>query len=482
MLDLRPVLFINGLMLAMLGTGMLVPALIDLYFANPDWLVFMAAAATSLFVAGALIMTQRGTYDRLTTRQAFLLTVAAWIILPAFGALPFAYSAMGISYADAYFEAMSGLTTTGATIIVGLDTAPPGILMWRAILSWLGGVGIIVMAVAVLPMLQVAGYQLFKTESSDNSEKIIPRVTQLVGAISTAYGTLTALCILLLWGAGMSFFEAVAHGFATLSTGGFSTSDASIAHFNSPVIDVILCFFMLCAGLPFVLIYQALIGRPHVLFRDSQVRFYLGVLAFLVCMMWAWLLFFQDMEIFRALRYASFNVIAVVTGTGFASTDYSLWGTFAFGAFFLMTFMGGCAGSSAGGIKMFRFRILFSMAQAQMRRLLQPSGVFLARYNGRPVPASTVGSVMSFLFLFVVSFLMFTIGLLAMGLDLVTAASGAASALANVGPGLGDIIGPAGNYQPLPDSAKWLLSFAMMMGRLELMTVLILFTPSFWRA
>lgn len=481
MLDLRPVLYINGLMLTVLGIGMTVPALIDYSFANSDWQVFMAASATSLFVAGALIFANRGAYDRLTTRQAFILTVSAWLILPAFGALPFAYSALQIDYTDAYFEAMSGLTTTGATVLTGLDTAPPGILMWRAILHWLGGVGIIVMAVAVLPMLQIAGFQLFRMESSDNSEKIVPRASQLTGVIATAYLILTFICIMLLWTAGMTFFEAVAHAFSTMSTGGFSTSDASIGHFNSARIDIIVTVFMFIAGIPFTLTYQVMRGKAGVLLRDTQVRFYFGSIVFLILFVWGWLALFRGMEPLSALRYTSFSVISIVTGTGFATVDYSMWGSFAFGLFFLMTFMGACAGSSSGGIKMFRFHILFSMVHAQIRRLLQPSGVFSARYNGRPVPASTVGSVMSFLFLFIVSFLTFTIALLATGLDLTTAATGAATALANVGPGLGDIIGPVGNFQPLPDTAKWILSLAMMMGRLELFTVLILLTPGFWR-
>lgn len=482
MLDLRPVLFINGLMLAVLGVGMLVPALIDLYFANPDWQVFMAAAATSLFVAGALIMTHRGTYDRLTTRQAFLLTAGAWVLLPAFGALPFVYSALNMSYADGYFEAMSGLTTTGATVIVGLDTAPPGILMWRAILHWLGGLGIIVMAIAVLPMLQIAGFQLFRMESSDNSEKIVPRVEQLAGGIAIVYLLLTTLCILAYWTSGMTFFEAVAHSFATISTGGFSTSDSSIAYFKSPLIEFWVTIFMALSALPFTLYYQAIIGRPMRLVRDQQVQLFLMVLVALIGTTTLWLVINNNFSFLTALRYTSFNIVSVITSTGFASTDYQTWGPFAAGLFFLITFMGGCSGSTTGGIKMFRFRILFSMVSAQIRRLLQPNGVFTARYNGRPVPASTVGSVMSFLFLFVASFLVFTIALLTTGLDLVTAASGAATALANVGPGLGDIIGPAGNFQPLPDGALWILSLAMMMGRLELFTVLILLTPGFWRA
>lgn len=481
MLDLRPVLYINGLMLAVLGVGMTVPALIDYSFANPDWQVFMAASATSLFVAGALIFANRGAYDRLTTRQAFILTVSAWLILPTFGALPFAYSALQVDYAGAYFEAMSGLTTTGATVLVGLDTAPPGILMWRAILNWLGGVGIIAMAIAVLPMLQIAGYQLFRMESSDNSEKIVPRVSQLAGIILMVYVGITIVCIIAYDASGMTFFEAVAHAFATVATGGFSTSDASFGHFNSPLLDFWATLFMALSALPYTLYFQAIRGRPLSLIKDDQVRLFFMVLTGLIGIASLWLVMFKDYAPLTALRYTSFNLVSVITTTGFVSTDYQIWGAFAAGLFFFATFLGGCSGSSAGAIKMFRFRILFSMAYAQARKLLQPSGVLPARYNGRPVPAAVMGSVASFFFLYVVVFLIFTIACLATGVDLITAASGVAQAMGNVGPGLGDIIGPAGNCQSLPASTKWLFSLAMLVGRLELLTVLVLFTPGFWR-
>ena len=481
MLDLRPVLYINGLILAVLGVGMTVPALIDWSYDNPDWQVFMAASATSLFVAGALILTNRGTYDRLTTRQAFILTVSAWLILPAFGALPFVYSALQVDYAGAYFEAMSGLTTTGATVLVGLDTAPPGILMWRAILNWLGGVGIIAMAITVLPMLQIAGFQLFRMESSDNSERIVPRVSQLAGIILMVYLGLTIVCIIAYDASGMTFFEAVAHAFATVATGGFSTSDASFGHFNSPLLDFWATLFMPLSALPYTLYFQAIRGQPFSLIKDDQVRLFFIVLAGLIGIASLWLVMFKDYAPLTALRYTSFNLVSVITTTGFISTDYQTWGAFAAGIFFFATFLGGCSGSSTGAIKMFRFRILFSMAYAQARKLLQPNGVLPARYNGRPVPATVMGSVASFFFLYVVVFLIFTIACLATGVDLITAASGVAQAMGNVGPGLGDIIGPAGNFQPLPASTKWILSLAMLVGRLELLTVLVLFTPGFWR-
>lgn len=482
MLDLRPVLYINGLLLIVLGLGMTVPILIDVYYANPDWQVFLAAAIVTEFIGVALVFTNRGAGTRLAMRQAFLLTASVWLILPAFGALPIAFSELDVSYVDAFFEAMSGLTSTGATVITGLDTAPPGILIWRAILLWLGGVGIIVMVLSIMPALQIAGYQLFRTEFSDSSEKIVPRIGQLAGIIIRVYLAITAACITCYWLAGMTLFEAVAHAFSTVATGGFSVFDASIGHYDSVAIEAVVTIFMALAAVPFTLYFRAFHGEPRALLRDNQVQLYFGLMFTLVALLTSWLWLWKGQDPVSAFRYASFNLVAVMTGSGFATTDYQLWGTFAVALFFFVSFTGGCAGSSSGGIKMFRFWILFSMIRSRMKLLLQPHGVFTPRYNGRPVSTATLGSVMSFLFLFILSFLALTVALMATGLDMTTAASGAVAALANVGPGLGDIIGPAGNYQPLPDMAKWLLSIGMMLGRLELFTILVLLTPAFWRA
>ena len=415
-------------------------------------------------------------------RQAFLLTALAWVVIAAFGALPFVFSNLELAYTDAFFEAMSGVTTTGSTVITGLDFAPPGILLWRAILQWLGGIGIIVMAVAVLPMLQVGGMQLFRMESSDTSEKILPRAAQIVGAIAALYFCLTALCAVAMWVAGMTPFEAVAHAMTTIATGGFSTSDASIGHFNSAAIDYVVIIFMLAGSLPFVLYLQAVRGRSRALFGDSQVRWFFAITAIAVAVMVLWQWLGNDVGAADALRYASFNVVSILTGTGYATADYMAWGGFAVAVFFFIMFIGGCAGSTSCGIKIFRIQVLFAATVIQMKRLLQPHGVFTPRYNGKPLQESVIASVMSFLFLFAICFGVLAFGLSALGLDFLTAISGAATAMANVGPALGDTIGPTGNFQSLPDAAKWLLSLGMLLGRLELFTVLVLFSPAFWRA
>ena len=469
-------------MLTTLGLAMLVPVLLDLVVENPDWQVFLAAASVTLFVGTSLVLVSRGIDGRLRLHQAFLLTTLTWVVLPAFAALPFAFSELDLSYTDAFFEAMSGLTTTGSTVITGLDLAPPGILIWRSLLQWMGGIGIIVTAVAILPMLRVGGMQLFRMESSDRSEKVLPRAAQISAVISVIYLGLTVICAAAYWGAGMSGFDAAAHAMTTIATGGFSTSDASVGHFRSASIDYIATLFMIIGSLPFLLYFQALRGQPLLLWRDSQVRWFAGILAVAIAALAGWQILGNDVGVADAVRYTSFNVVSILTGTRYATTDYMQWGPFAITAFFFIMFIGGCAGSTSCGIKIFRFQVLYAAASTQMGRLLQPHGVFVAQFNRRPIPESVMDSVMSFFFLFALVFGVLAVLLTMLGLDTMTAISAAASALANVGPGLGEIIGPAGHYAPLSDPAKWLLSAAMLLGRLELFTVLVLFTRAFWEA
>ena len=482
MLNYRPIFFVTGLLLLPLGLFMLVPSLVDWSYDHVDSFVFLSSAAVTLFASISLIITNRGIGEELRIKQAFLLTTVVWVILPAFAALPFAFSELNLSFTDSYFEAISGLTTTGSTVITGLDNAPPGILIWRALLQWLGGVGIIVMAVAVLPMLRIGGMQLFQMESSDTSEKILPRAAQVSGAVASLYLALSAICFVALVFAGLEPFDAAAHAMTTIATGGFSTSDQSIGHFNSASVDLIITIFMIVGSLPFVLYLQALRGRPLALWRDQQVQAFLGLVAILITIMVVWLMWKQGFGTGQAFRYASFNIVSILTGTGYTTTDFGLWGGFAISLFFLIMFIGGCAGSTSCGIKIFRFQVLAETIRTQINKLSRPNAVFKPKYNNRPLSESVVASVMSFLFLFFLTFVVLAIALAFTGLDFITALSGAGTALANVGPGLGQTIGPSGTFQPLPDSAKWILSFGMLLGRLELFTVLVLFTPAFWRA
>ena len=483
MMDFRPIILVIGILLSTLGLAMMVPALLDLAYGHEDWLVFAQSSTLTLFIGGGLVLSTWGRTGSLSVKQAFILTVATWIALTAFAALPFSFSVLNLSYTDAFFEAMSGLTTTGATVITGLDGLPPGILLWRALLQWLGGIGIIVMAVAVLPMLQIGGMQLFRMESSDNSEKILPRATQIAGSITLLYLIFTLLCALGYYFAGMkSIFDAASHAMTTIATGGFANYDESIGHFDLVPVHVVSIVFMILGSMPFVLYLQAVRGNRGPLLQDSQVRFFLILLVVAIAVVWAyqWSEGLNTPE--KALQFAAFNVVSIVTGTGYATTDYGAWGGFASLLFFCLMFVGGCAGSTSCGIKIFRFQVILESLRIYLHRILYPNGVFAARYNGRHLEESVISAVFSFFFLFFLCFGIMALFLNLLGLDNLTALSAAASAMANVGPGLGEIVGPAGHYGPLPDIAKWILCLGMLLGRLELMTVLVLFTPTFWRA
>lgn len=482
MFDIRPIFLVNGILLAMLGAAMFLPALVDIAVDNDDWLIFAGSAMLTLFTGVSLALMTWGHAGNLSFREAFILVVAAWTFLPAFSALPLAFSGLDLSYTDAFFEAMSGLTTTGSTVIVGLDTAPPGLLLWRSLLQWLGGLGIIVMAIAILPILQIGGMQLFKVEAFDTTEKVLPSAAQLAGSLVSFYAGATGVTALLLWFADMSFFDAINHAMTAIATGGFSTRDGSIGHYASAEIDWVIIGAMVVGSLPFALYLQALRGRPEKLWQDTQVQTFFGVIIVLITLL---ALYEKALEIeagfLNDLRYAAFNVVSIVTGTGYTNHDYSMWGPFAVALFFFMTFIGGCAGSTSCGIKIFRFQVVYESAAVQIRRLVHPHGVFVPCYNRKPIQDNVTASVMSFMFLFVLTFGVISMSLAFIGLDFLTAVSAAGTAISNVGPGLGPIVGPSGNFSSLPDLAKWLLSLAMLIGRLEIFTVLVIFTPAFWR-
>ncbi len=463
-----------------LAVAMCLPAVADAAANNPDWQVFLTAAVFTLFVGGTLALSSRGAIRTITPRQGFVLTTMLWIVIPAFAALPFAFADMDLSYTDAFFESMSGLTTTGSTVIQSLDVAPPGVLIWRALLQWLGGIGVIAMAIAILPLLRIGGMQLFRMESSDRSEKATPRTTQLVAYISFIYLVVSLVCAFAYWSAGMSGFDAMAHAMTTIATGGYSTYDASIAHFGSATIEYIAIVFMLIGSLPFVLYLRALRGNTRSLFRDDQVRLFLLIVVVSIFLV-TYYRYNMGVEIDTALREAAFNVVSIITGTGYATSDYGAWGSFGLVIFFFLMFVGGCAGSTTCGVKIFRFQVLYATAVTQIRRLLEPHGVYLAYYNRKPIPDEVSASVMAFFFLYVLSYAVIAIALGLIGVDFLTAASGAATAISNVGPGLGPTIGPSGTFATLPDGAKWVLSAGMLLGRLELFTVLVLLLPSFWR-
>jgi trk system potassium uptake protein TrkH len=480
MIDLRPVLFVIGVLLSILAGAMLVPALVDLAVGQSDWQVFVASAAVTVFVGVSLILSTRTGWASFNIRQAFVMTTGAWVMIALFGALPLAFSELDLSFTDAVFESMSGITTTGSTVIVGLDQAPPGILVWRSMLQWLGGIGIVVMAIAILPILRVGGMQLFRVEAFD-ADKVLPRAAQVAAAITGIYISLTVAAAIAYWALGMSGFDAVAHAMTSIATGGFSTHDASFSYWDSPGIHWTTSVVMILGSVPFVLYLRAVRGNPLALMSDSQVRWMLAILAGAAALTAGFLIDNGILPAADAARHGTFNVISIMTGTGYASTDFGQWGGFAVVLMFILMFIGGCAGSTTCGIKIFRFQVVYAEARVQIRRLMQPNGVFIPYYNNRPIPDQVAQAVMGFFFVYTLSFAVLALALGLLGLDFITAVSGAATAISNVGPGLGPVIGPAGTFTSLPDQAKWLLSFGMLLGRLELFTVLVMFSPAFWR-
>ncbi len=480
LIEFRPIVHTLGLLLVVLAVVMLLPALVDVAQGSSDWRSFVVSAGATLFAGGLCILGTRDNQPfQLGLRQAFLLTTLAWLVLPAFAALPLAQ--LGIGYTDAFFEAMSGMTTTGSTVLAGLDGLPPGILLWRSLLQWVGGIGIVVMAIVLLPFLRIGGMQLFRTESSEQSDKIVPRAFHLVSGIGAIYVGLTILCALLYGIVEMSPFDAINHAMTTLATGGYSTHDASFGHFTRPATHWLGTLFMIAGALPFVAYLRFVRGDTRAIVDDPQIRALAVFFVLVVGATGVWLVLARDMPVEEAFRQAAFNIVSVVTTTGFASTDYTLWGPGAVALFFVLTFLGACAGSTSGGIKVYRHLVIWQLIRAKLQRLTSQHQVVRVRYGGRPLPEDVPSAVLAFVAALLGMTGLFTMALGFLGLDLVTALSASATAITNVGPGLGPIVGPAGNFASLPDAAKWLLSLAMLLGRLEIFTVLLLLTPGFWR-
>ena len=481
MIDLRPVGYVIGLLVGALGVTMLIPLAVDVYDGNGHWPAFLESAVITLLSGGLVSLAcANGVSQRLTLRQTFLLTSLVWLMLPLFGALPFMLGATQAGITDAFFEAMSGLTTTGSTVFVGLDDLPRGLLLWRGTLQWLGGIGIVVVAMVFLPELKVGGMQIFRSEAFDTMGKILPRAAEIASSIAIIYLGLTVACAFAYSTAGMPGFDAIVHAMTTVSTGGMANTDASFARYGAAA-HYIAVVFMVLAALPFVRYVQILAGTAQPLLRDTQVHAMLGVVAVSVLLITSWLWGREAVLSEVAFREALFNVTSIMTGTGYASADYMAWGTFPVVIFFFIGLVGGCAGSTSCSVKVFRYQLLFASIKSQIRQIHAPHGVFTPRYDGKPVGDDVLNSVMAF---FVAFFLLLgvTAVLLGMtGLDFITSVSGAATALANIGPGLGSEIGPAGNFAGLNDPAKWILAMAMFIGRLEIMVVLAILTTKFWR-
>ncbi|MGL4716459.1 MAG: TrkH family potassium uptake protein [Aeromonas sp.] len=479
MIKLRPIIFTLGLVLSKLALFMWLPTLLALLTGSEGFVEFLKSVLITHGAALFCLHYGRKAEFHLGVREMFLLTTSVWLVACIFGALPFVFI-NHIGFADAYFETMSGVTTTGSTVLSGLDNMAHSILLWRSILQWLGGVGFIVMAVAVLPYLNVGGMKLFQTESSDWSDKSAPRAKTVANNIVLVYLVLSMLCFMAYWASGMSMFEAINHAMTTLSTGGYSTSDQSMSHFSNSA-HWIGTLFMFLGGLPFLLYVQSLNHKDYSLFQDAQVRGFfwlvIGITAIMTLYLWQRDLFsFMD-----ALRISSFNIVSVLTTTGYGLGDFGTWGPLTSVIFMVLLAVGACSGSTSGGLKIFRVQVAFALFRKQMRQLMHPSAVFPQKYNGRTVNDGIIRSMISFVLAYFIIILVIAALLATIGLDPLTATSSAITAVANVGPGMGPVVGPSTNFASLPDSAKWLLSFGMLLGRLEILTVVVLFFPSFWR-
>lgn len=475
--------FTLGLLLMIIGLAELIPAFVDQKMAHPNANVFFVNALFSFFFGGALVISNKTFRHELDIRQAFLLTTLSWLSVSLFAALPLYMSDLNISFTDAFFESLSGITTTGSTVLSGLDAMSDGILLWRSIIQWIGGIGLVGFAIILLPFLRIGGMQLFQTESSDKSDKVMPKSVDVIIALFIVYCGLTAACTLTFYMLGMSFFDAVNHAMTTIPTGGYSTHDASFGYFkNSSALQLACTFYMLLGGLPFILYIKFFFqGRTRTFFYDDQVRTFIILVAILTFILTIWLTTHSDYTLWQSFVATSFNIVSVITTTGYATEDYTLWGPFSVMFFLFLTYVGSCAGSTAGGLKIMRLNIIAKALFKQLNTLIHPNGVFTIRYQRSVIDQSIVDTILGFSGLYVLSNVILTLALTLLGLDFPTAVSGAATSLANVGPGIGDIIGPAGNFSTLPDSAKWLLCLGMLLGRLEILTVAVLFSARFWK-
>ncbi|MDB3954628.1 TrkH family potassium uptake protein [Alphaproteobacteria bacterium] len=480
-MNFRSVLYIIGLLISALGCMMLIPAMFDLLNNNKEWSIFASTGIISFLMGITIILAFRNRETKIGSKETFLLSVLSWIFLAAISALPLYLSNLNLSYTDAFFEATSGITTTGSTILTNIEDASKGILIWRSILQWLGGVGIIVMAVAALPLLHMSGFQLFFSEQAEPSDKLKERVKNLATSIIIIYLIFTFICALLLNIAGMSLFDSICHSMTTIATGGYSTQNNSIGHYDSLSIEIVIIFGMIIASLPFILFVKMYNNDIKSLFWDKQVKGFFFLLLVSIFIIAIWLNTKLNFNFIEALRVSAFNVISIITGTGYSTENFSKWGGFAIGLLFIFMLVGGCTGSTTGGIKIFRIQILFKVIIQQIQKVIRPHQIVKITYSKALIDDKTTLSILALIFLFIASVFIIAAILYFIGLDLLTAFSAAATSIAVVGPGLSEEIGPTGNFNSLPNQAKWVLSAAMIIGRLEFLAVLILIMPSFWK-
>ncbi|WP_440681548.1 TrkH family potassium uptake protein [Candidatus Pelagibacter sp. HIMB1623] len=478
MSNYKTVFFTLGILQIILGVSMFIPIIVQFFYSEIDSSFFGSSIVTIIF--GTLFFLSNLDHDKkLNLQQAFLLTALSWISIAIFGSLPFVFSSIELSITDSFFESMSGITTTGSTIISDLENAPKSLLLWRAILQWLGGIGIIVMAITLMPIMNVGGMQLFKISSNDSSEKILPKSKEIALRLIYIYSGLTGVCAITYWIFGMGKFDSLTHSMTTIATGGFSNYNESIGYFNSLPIEISSMFFIILGSIPFIAYIKFISGNKKIFLNDIQIKTFLKIIIFTVIILSIYLLF-SNHENFN-LRSIFFNTISILSGTGYVNAEFDRWGSFPITLFLALMFIGGCAGSTACGVKIFRIQILYLFILNQLKKIIYPKGVFVIKYDQSSVDEKFIASIISFIYFYIVIFFILTTLLSLTGLDFITAISGAATSISNVGPGLGPIIGPNGDFSSLPDLSKWILTVGMILGRLELFAILVLFLPSFWK-
>ena len=478
MSNYKTVFFTLGILQIILGVSMFIPIIAQFAYSEIDSSFFGASIITIIF--GTLFFLSNLDHDKkLNLQQAFLLTALSWLSIAIFGSLPFIFSTIELSITDAFFESMSGITTTGSTIIPNLEITPKGILLWRAILQWLGGIGIIVMAITLMPIMNVGGMQLFKISSNDSSEKILPKSKEIALRLIYIYLSLTTLCAITYWVFGMGKFDSLTHSMTTIATGGFSNYNESIGYFNNASIEISSMVFIILGSLPFITYIKFISGNKKIFLKDVQIKSFLKIIIISILTLSIYLLISNSDEF--SLRSVFFNTISILNGTGYVSAKFDGWGSFPLTLFLILMFIGGCAGSTTCGIKIFRVQILYLFILNQLKKIIYPKGIFLIKYEQNSVDDKFIASIISFIYFYFVIFFLLAALLSLTGLDFITSLSGAATSISNVGPGLGPIIGPNGDFSSLPDISKWILTIGMILGRLELFAILVLFLPSFWR-
>ncbi len=480
MSNYKTVFFTLGILLIILGVAMMVPVVFQLIYNEFDS-TFITSGIITITFGILFFLSNIDHLKSINTQQAFLLTALSWLSIATFGSLPFFFSGLNLSITDAFFESMSGITTTGATILNNIESSPKGILMWRSMLQWLGGIGVILMAITLMPIMNIGGMQLLKITSYDTSEKILPKSKEVSLRLITVYLSLTALCAIFYKIFGMNAFDSITHSMTTIATGGFSNYDQSIGYFNNPNIEIISILFILLGSIPFILYIKFISDDKKIIFKDEQVKLFLKLTLISILILFFYLIIVNK-DIYEIhIRSIIFNVVSILTGTGYVTKEFDQWGNFPLIFFLILMFIGGCAGSTTCGIKIFRVHILYYFIRNQLMKIIYPRAIINLKYNNSKVEDKLIASIISFIYLYILIFFVLASLLTLTGLDFITSISGAASSLSNVGPGLGSEIGPNSNYSGLPNQSKWLLSFGMILGRLEIFALLIIFLPSFWR-